>query len=266
MPSKDAANPQEWTQVSRKSRRSTKTPSHSNVNSIPVVPRTDDSLRSPSDIEADYRRARARWEAEPPCLRLRELVSERASHLTRVSRAVNLGVGTFDPADGAWEAKRSALVQLSAFLVLVEELEKITGEKIECVFQDPVFSASDKAFLVNLGHSVVETPAGCDMIDQDTLFFGVHLYKPIYAMALEKALPAIFVGTGWDVWDDLFATNDLANMEKMHKAYTKSEFPQDGFDSAFSSTSIYWKPAAESKANEAFEDEISSKLESTTIS
>ncbi|KAJ3509507.1 hypothetical protein NM208_g15658 [Fusarium decemcellulare] len=283
MPSQDTPNdsksPQEeWTHVtrkSRKSRRANQPSSHSHANSLPIVPRTE-GLRSPSDLESDYLRIRTRWETEPPCLRLRELVAEKAGHLKILSRAVNLGVGTFDPADGAWEAKRSAFVQLTAFLVMVEELEKITDRKIECVFQDPVFSASDKAFLTNLGHTVVETPAGCEMIDQNALFFGVHLYKPIYAMALEKNLPAIFVGTGWDVWDDLFATEGLENMEKMHKSYTKCDFPQDSFDSAFSSTSIYWKPASEVaeptvaskelvKQNED-EEAISSQLESTTIS
>ncbi|KAM5357517.1 hypothetical protein ACJZ2D_016179 [Fusarium nematophilum] len=275
---------QEWTHVTRKSRKSRPKPSHSHINSLPITPRTD-SLRSPLDLASDFSRIRTRWVSEPPCQRLRSLVADKATHLKKVSRAVNLGVGTFDPADGAWDAKRSAFVQLAAFLVMVEELEKISGQKIECFFQDPVFSTSDKAFLENLGHSVVETPAGCDMIDGDTLLFGVHLYKPIYAMALEKSLPAIFVGTGWDVWDDLFASKDLEKMEEMHKSYSRSEFPQDTFDSAFSSTSIYWKPVAEASAvKEASrdgrkevskdesrdgvrdEDEISSRLESTTIS
>lgn len=81
-------------------------------------------------------------------------------------------------------------------------VEKATGSKIECIFQDPVFTQSDKDFLASLGHQVVETPAACDMIDANSLLYGIHLYRPIYAMALEKSLPAIFVGTGWDVWDE----------------------------------------------------------------
>ncbi|KAM6535805.1 hypothetical protein FALCPG4_005340 [Fusarium falciforme] len=279
MPSQDKPDTQEWTHVTRKSRKSRpkKASSHTHINSLPITPRTD-NLRSPSGLESDYHRIRDRWEAEPPCSRLRELVSEKMSHLKAVSRAVNLGVGTFDPVDGSWEAKRSAFVQLAAFLIMVEELEKITGRKIDCFFQDPVFNTSDKAFLKNLGHTVVETPAGCEMIDQDTLFFGVHLYKPIYAMALGKHLPAIFVGTGWEVWDDLFATEGLERMEKMHKSYTKSVFPQESFDSAFSSTSIYWKsagepetvsekgPKGEKEKEEKGEEEVSSKDESTTTS
>ncbi|RSL45881.1 hypothetical protein CEP53_010569 [Fusarium sp. AF-6] len=234
MPSQDKPDTQEWTHVTRKSRKSrpNKNPSHAHINSLPITPRTD-NLRSPSDLEADYRRIRDRWEAEP---RLRELVSSKASHIKTVSRAVNLGVGTFDPVDGSWEAKRSAFVQLAAFLVMVEEL------------------------------------------DQDTFFFGVHLYKPIYAMALEKNLPVIFVGTGWEVWDDLFATEGLERMEVMHKGYGKSEFPQESFDSAFSSTCIYWKSTGEvemvsegggekgQEGEKEEEGEGSSKEESTTTS
>ncbi|KAF4962016.1 hypothetical protein FSARC_9893 [Fusarium sarcochroum] len=291
--------PQEWTHVTRKSRKSKNSnqgsPSHSHINSLPVTPRTE-SLRSPSDLKVDYDRYRSRWTAETPCLRLRELVSSKASHLKDINRAINFGVGTFDPADGAWEAKRSTFVQLAAFEIIVEELEKITGKKIECFLQDPVFSASDKSFLSNLGHTVVEDPAGCDLVNENTFFFGVHLYKPIYTEALAKHLPAIFVGTGWNAWDALFSSEGLGNMETMHKTYEACEFPQEEFDPAFSTTTIYWKPKAGSKEVEEEtkeetkeetagdekvekdekvdksekqkeeEDELSRKLESTTIS
>ncbi|KAH6973177.1 hypothetical protein BKA56DRAFT_593403 [Ilyonectria sp. MPI-CAGE-AT-0026] len=154
-------------------------------------------------------------------------------------------------------------------------VENITGGKIECIFQDPVFTQSDKDFLASLGHQVVETPAACGMIDANSLLYGIHLYRPIYAMALEKSLPAIFVGTGWDVWDDLSNTEGLEKMEEMEKTYTRCAFPQDSHGQAFSSTSIYWKPAPEAatasseqeaQGKPSAEDEISSKLESTTIS
>ena len=70
-----------------------------------------------------------------------------------------------------------------------------------CFFQEPVFTASDAAFITSLGHHVVDSPAGCERVDGSTLLFGVHLYRPIYALALKNSLPAVFVGTGWDVWD-----------------------------------------------------------------
>ncbi len=60
---------------------------------------------------------------------------------------------------------------------------------------------SDTAFLTALGHRIVASPAAYALIDDETLLFAVHLYRPIYAAALQSCLPAIFVGTGWDVWD-----------------------------------------------------------------
>lgn len=77
----------------------------------------------------------------------------------------------------------------------------MTGTKIDMYFQEPIFTASDRGFIESLGHNVVESPRGFEIISSDTLLFGVHLYRPIYAKALEGDLPAIFVGTDLDVWD-----------------------------------------------------------------
>lgn len=79
--------------------------------------------------------------------------------------------------------------------------EKHAGEPIPCIFQEPVFTSADRDFIAGLGHSVVDSPEACDRVDPDTFLFGIHLYRPIYALALRKCLPALFVGTGWDVWD-----------------------------------------------------------------
>lgn len=70
-----------------------------------------------------------------------------------------------------------------------------------CYFQEPLFTKSDKALISRLGHTVVDSPRGCDLVDGNSLVFAVHLYRPVYAMALRRHVPAIFVGTGWDVFD-----------------------------------------------------------------
>ena len=203
-----------------KSQRMKKTQSSSldDISDAPK-PRTE-NLRSSEDISAEYRRIRARWEDEAPCRELKRQVSE--GDMPPVSRAVCLGIGTFDPPDGGWETKRRTFIQLIAFLVLVESLgesnqihvswwtrtnmsgkhkEAIHKSKIECFFQEPVFTTSDKEFIESLGHHVVESPRGFQMIHTRTLLFGVHLYRPIYVKALENYLPAMFVGTDLDVWD-----------------------------------------------------------------
>ena len=41
-------------------------------------------------------------------------------------------------------------------------------------------------------------------------------------------------------------SSDLENMKKMHETYTSHTFPQDTASTAFSSTSIYFRPRTES--------------------
>lgn len=124
-----STNPHEvdggWIHVKSKPRRRdpksqhTKAPSNLSVNHSngPLKPRTD-NLRGSDDIAVEYNRIRARWEDEAACRELKRRVQE--GNISPVSRAVCLGIGTFDPPDGGWEAKRRTFVQLIAFLVLVE--------------------------------------------------------------------------------------------------------------------------------------------------
>ncbi|KAF4119946.1 SRR1 [Geosmithia morbida] len=213
-----------------------------------LKPQTE-NIRSLEEIAAEYRHVRSQWEKEAACRELKRHVTN--IDVFPVSRAVCLGIGTFDPPDGGWETKRRTFVQLMAFLTMVECLEKKNGSKIECTFQEPIFTASDKKFIESLGHKVVETPGGFEHINTCTALFGVHLYRPIYAKALEGDLPAIFVGTDLDVWDWVTfgkTENDIvctSNVKIMENTYSKRKFPQDASTTAFTSTSFYWRSSKE---------------------
>lgn len=191
-----------WTRVPAKGRRrggrSRPSAAPVAIGHSPGLPRTE-NLRSASDIADEYRRIRAQWETTEASQILRRFVTDHGP--ASVSTAVCLGIGTFDPPDGGWDTKRRTYVQLIAFLLVVEAFEGKLGRKIECVFQEPVFTEPDKAFITSLGHQAVDSPQGFDMVKPGTLLFGVHLYRPIYAKALESCLPAVFIGTDLDVWD-----------------------------------------------------------------
>lgn len=77
------------------------------------------------EIDAEYRSVREQWLGSECCVKLRELVKKHAYDSTVISKAVCLGVGTFDPEDGAWAQKRISYHQLIAFTVMVEELGKL---------------------------------------------------------------------------------------------------------------------------------------------
>lgn len=78
----------------------------------------------------------------------------------------------------------------------------MADQPIECFYQEPRFAQPDKDFVESLGGKIVDSPGVYDMTDESTLVFGVHLYRDIWAAALKKSLPAIFVGTGWNVWEE----------------------------------------------------------------
>ncbi|KAH7308718.1 hypothetical protein B0I35DRAFT_483239 [Stachybotrys elegans] len=242
----------EWIVVKNKSRASrNRPPRRPQAHHLSKQPLDEDGVnppRSPSDIEAEYRKIRSQWEQTSCYSQLCQLVAANADSARCLSHAVCLGIGTFDPPDGGWESKRRTFIQLTAFLVMVEEIERITKASITCYFQEPIFSQSDIDFIRNLGHQVVDSPDGFGKVDSHSLLFGVHLYRPIYVSALHT-LPAIFVGTGWHVWDQvtLTQTDDLENLKHMETSYTKTPFPEDSSTTAFSSTSIYWQPPGSSE-------------------
>ncbi|CAG9993660.1 unnamed protein product [Clonostachys byssicola] len=234
-----------WTHVKSKSRRrpgkkSPKAVHTVQENQIHAV--QTENTRSPEEIASEYQRIRSEFEVTKAGEELHELMTKNGPK--DVSQAVCLGIGTFDPPDGGWETKRRTFIQLIGFLLMVEALEKRDKTKVKCYFQDPVFGEADKAFIVSLGHDVVSSPEGFEKVDGNTLLSGVHLYRPIYAKALEKCLPAVFIGTDLDVWDTvtLGTMDDLAMAKTMEETYSKKKHPQDPMSTAFTNTTIYWRP------------------------
>lgn len=117
-----------WTHVKRKSRR--KAPAN-RVNAAATshqpadesfTPRTTGTARPPEALRADHDRFYTQWLDSPAHEALVALVDRHAEKGLRVTKAVCLGIGTFDPADGAWEAKRAAYVQLCALSTLTSQL------------------------------------------------------------------------------------------------------------------------------------------------
>lgn len=110
-----------------------------------------------------------------------------------------------------------------------------------------MFTSSDRAFVESLGFDFVQTPAAFESVDEDSLLFAVHMYRPIYEAALGSRLPAMFVGTGWDTWDDVGNLKDgeFRCMRDMHQSHKIFGFPRDGTYNTFSSTCLYWRPRDE---------------------
>ncbi|KAI2627194.1 hypothetical protein GGS21DRAFT_528987 [Xylaria nigripes] len=196
--------PDGWVKVNgrrgRRWGRATTSTSASFVSTSVVTP-SDPSL-SLEQVKQDHDRFSIHWKSSSSCIRLQELLSSHATGIQNITRAICLGLGTFDPPDGAWEQKRKAHIQLAAFLTIVEHLQSKASRRIHCIFQDPVFNSVDKAFIASLGHEVVESPIGFQLVEPETIVFGIHLYRDIYSQVIATHIPAIFIGTPYEVWEE----------------------------------------------------------------
>ncbi|KAI1798515.1 hypothetical protein F4811DRAFT_208690 [Daldinia bambusicola] len=237
----------EWTRVHRKGRRHRKSPHaiHSEIAGTVINLKRSSSL-SARDIMEEHKHITHQWESSACRHKLLEIFEPRMAHFN-ISDAICLGIGSFDPEDGSWEIKRKAHIQLAAFLFIVEQFQRSSSRKICCVFQDPVFNASDKDFIRALGHEVVDSPIGFEQVSPSTLVFGIHLYRDVYAQAIAKCLPAMFIGTPREVWEECYGSDplDWVDLDELNKKCDKVKFPEDAGYTTFSSTAIHWRRCEE---------------------
>lgn len=245
--------------------------------------RTTTSL-SVAEILSDHKKFAQQWTDSDSCSKLRNLIKSRPCH-PFPTKAICLGLGSFDPEDGSWQIRRRSHIQLAAFMTIVDSFADLSKHKINCFFQEPCFTAGDKSFLKSIGYEVVDSPRGFEEVSEDTVLYGVHLYRDIYSSAIEKAIPAMFIGTGYDVWErydwewllvrpcfvqrlvtDLHSYADAdapewAKMRRLHGSCDKLLFPDDKeFYPYFTSTTIHWRRPHDETLND-----LSNAIECLTI-
>ncbi|KAI1432501.1 hypothetical protein GGR50DRAFT_696996 [Xylaria sp. CBS 124048] len=235
----------DWVKVSRRKGRrvgkATLTSAHfaSALEPTPSIP----SL-SLEQVKQAHSQIAMHWKVSAACVRLRGLLSGcESTGDCGITRAICFGLGSFDPPDGVWEQRRKAHIQLAAFLTLVEHFQGNASRRIRCIFQDPIFNSVDKAFIASLGHEVVESPIGFQLVGVETLVFGIHLYRDIYSQVIATHIPAVFVGTPYEVWEDAHGAENLdwERMKNLDQLCAKVKFPENHTDTTFSSTTIHWR-------------------------
>ncbi|KAI1170490.1 hypothetical protein F4777DRAFT_591896 [Nemania sp. FL0916] len=204
-------------------------------------------------VKENHDRFSAKWKATAAYIQLLQIVSDqfKSGNYATVTRAVCFGLGPFDALPlGNRDRARTAHFELVAFLTIVEHLESLTNSRIRCSFQDPVFNSVDKAFLESLGHQVVETPVGFELVDNETFAFGIHLYRDIYSQVFAAHIPAMFIGTSYELWEELHGENlNWARMKELDESCDKVGFPTtkgDRIYHIFFNSVIHWRRKYES--------------------
>ncbi|KAI0450001.1 hypothetical protein F5B21DRAFT_492478 [Xylaria acuta] len=194
-------------------------------------------------VKQDHDHFASEWKSSPDYAKLQELLSRHTAG--RVTKAVCFGLGTFDPPDGQRQWKRSSHIQLTAFLAIVEHLQSKADSTIRCVFQDPIFNSVDKAFIASLGHEVVETPAGFQLVDSETMTFGIHIYRQVCSQIIATCIPAMYIGTSYEGWadvpGDLFRIESFLRLKELDRLCVGVDFPDSKSDCIFAPCSIFWR-------------------------
>ncbi|CEJ89590.1 hypothetical protein VHEMI05425 [[Torrubiella] hemipterigena] len=212
--------------------------------------RTTGPFLSVDEIARQHKSLQTQWETSTSREALIALLDKQFAATSdapvTIQDAICLGAGTFDPADGSWQAKRSAHLQVLAFETIVSHLESLLDKKIIRITQEPVLTPNDETFLkTHLSHTILPSPEAFHAITPNTLLYGIHLYRPIYAAALEKSLPGIFVGTDADVWDtvSMEKKHDTSRLQQIHNIYNRVTFPEEKGGTVFLNTTIYFRKA-----------------------
>lgn len=245
-------NDEEWKHVTRKKGRlrHVLAPAECDDSATVVSSNPRPSLTS-DDIRLVHMRVESEWRASSCYEALQKLLAEKKHDLPDVSKAICLGIGSFDPSNGSWRAKRTAHTQLEAFLTMAHALgtrrrsygnpadgpADHVARRISLVVQEPAFTAADKQFCESLGFRVVDDAK----VDAHTLVFGIHLYHQTWRQVLGGGvLPAVFVGTACEAWQAVASAPRLEPMTRMEAEYAKCVFPDVEY--MFSDTCVYWRP------------------------
>lgn len=108
----------EWTQVRKGRGRGRGSKSHTTKDHHTPPPRDPSDIKPLSALQTELTRFQTQYDTKP----VRKLVQDHVKSFKSINKAVCLGLGTFDPPDGSYDAKRRTYIQYLAFLAMVEEI------------------------------------------------------------------------------------------------------------------------------------------------
>lgn len=121
-------DPSQWTRIARKGKKLRR---QEEVLRLPVggPPENFHPNGSPQltvdDIKANHDRVASKWRSTKCHDQLCSTIKDKSVSHEKITRAICLGLGAFDPEDSSWTAQRRSHIQLAAFLAMVETLSML---------------------------------------------------------------------------------------------------------------------------------------------
>ncbi|KAK4144947.1 uncharacterized protein C8A04DRAFT_27194 [Dichotomopilus funicola] len=140
--------------------------------------------------------------------------------------------------------RKTAHIQTAVFCYLVEYFKAQTGEEIQSIIQEPMFTETDKAFCATLSLEAVDSPRAFSVIDEETMVFAIHMELSTYSQALSAHVPALLVGSDPENWETAARVEpeiqaDLEGYGRIGQTHGKVVFPD--LEMMFFSTVLYWR-------------------------
>lgn len=125
--SNDQSDASQWTRVIRKGKALGR---HGQVQVLRLplggpesnFPPNPNARLTLDDIRSDHAKMPNKWRASSASKTLEKLIADNLETHASITTAVCLGLGSFDPEDGSFDATRRSRVQLDAFLAIVKVL------------------------------------------------------------------------------------------------------------------------------------------------
>ncbi|KAL9596145.1 MAG: hypothetical protein Q9219_006006, partial [cf. Caloplaca sp. 3 TL-2023] len=192
-----------WTHISRSNTHRPTYLSNASSSSQKVFPAEIPSGQTLVDLETSYTHYRQQWLSSSYCQTLLDFFQNNlpasfhsGSQKGTIDRCVVLGLGSLS------NGRRSSWWELVFLETVLHFLStpnaadsKPPGSGFQVYVQDPIFNHMDATFLQSLGYTVLPDPESFDHITSSTFLFAPHLEVEVYVRALDKAKPALCIGT-----------------------------------------------------------------------
>ncbi|CAD6591490.1 MAG: hypothetical protein ASARMPRED_005412 [Alectoria sarmentosa] len=165
---------------------------------------------SHAEMSSDLHTHLCYWQAPKQVETLEQLFLHQSQPNATITRCVCIGVGAFqrgrvwparfssNPANYNESIVKSPMNQLAFLAVLLKLLGKRHAIQ-EVYVQDPLYNDMETSFLqTHLGYTVLDTPRAFDKVTPSTFLFAPRVHGVDVAEALERALPALYVGNDVD--------------------------------------------------------------------
>ncbi|KAI0423789.1 hypothetical protein F5Y09DRAFT_326395 [Xylaria sp. FL1042] len=162
-------------------------------NSITKAPISMIPLLRFEEVQENFQRKRAEWEASKQCDELKSVLRSIAAEIPPIQKIVAFACSTM-----TWDdvGRHRSAVQHALILTIRDFVAKHESSRdldISCYAQDPLYTTVDRQVLQEAGITVLDDPRGFLEIDETTVIFSQAPDIPVRQVTADLTKPAMMI-------------------------------------------------------------------------